>query len=272
MMRVLDLIAFMDPAVLPGKTKVHLATWNGRDHPLDVYLAGKFDDWQQWQSRRNFEREFVISLIALSRPNRWLFAGVHQSHGSRWLEEHSAHYYTLVERPACSELNGRLIVEFRRPGRQSYLNAETWAEQMLLDSILPERIKFAEFPGYKAVDLAKHELDLIVAQGLDSWRTALSNVAGVYLISDTASGRLYVGSATGEGGIWGRWCQYSATGHGGNQELRNLLQESEMERPMAFRFSVLEIADTHTSVEQILQRESHWKRVLLSRDHGWNAN
>ena len=64
-MRVLDLISFIDPAVLPGKSKLHLATWNGRDHPLDVYLAGRFDDWQRWQTRRNFEREFVVSLVAL---------------------------------------------------------------------------------------------------------------------------------------------------------------------------------------------------------------
>lgn len=270
-MRVLDLISSMDPAVLPGKAKLHLATSNGRDHPLDVYLAGKFDDWQRWQSKRNFERELVVSLIALPRPNRWLFAGVHASRGSRWLAEHSAHYYTLEERPGCSELNGRLTIIFRRPGRQSYLNAENWADQMLLDSILPERMKIAEFPGYRAVDLAKHELDLIVAQGLESWRTALSNVAGVYLISDITSGKLYVGSATGEGGIWGRWCQYSATGHGGNVELRELILRDGTDRASAFRFSVLEIADIHTSRTEILQRESHWKRVLLSRSHGLNA-
>jgi len=52
----------------------------------------------------------------------------------------------------------------------------------------------AEFPGFKAVDLAKSELEVIVRQNLESWRIALSSVAGVYLISDTMSGKLYVGS------------------------------------------------------------------------------
>lgn len=268
-MRALDLISLLDPAVLPVGAKLHLATWNGSDDPLHVYLAGKFDDWQRWQGKRNFEREFVISLIALRRTNRWLFAGVHASHGSSWLPDHSAHYYALHERPACSELNGRLVIAFQRPGRQSYLNAENWADQMLVDSILPERMTIAEFPGYRAVDLTKDELDLIVSQGLESWRTALSNVAGVYLISDTASGKLYVGSATGEHGIWGRWCQYSATGDGGNVELRALLSDGR-ERASAFRFSILEIADIHTSRAEILQRESHWKNVLLSRSYGLN--
>jgi hypothetical protein len=36
-------------------------------------------------------------------------------------------------------------------------------------------------------------------------RGALSSVAGVYLISDTLDGRLYVGSASGQGSFWQRW-------------------------------------------------------------------
>jgi hypothetical protein len=52
--------------------------------------------------------------------------------------------------------------------------------------------------------------------------TALASVAGVYLISDTLTGKLYVGSATGEGGIWGRWCQY-VDGHGHNIQLKRLV-------------------------------------------------
>ena len=39
-----------------------------------------------------------------------------------------------------------------------------------------------------------------------------------------------------------------------------------------FRYSILQIADIHNSEADVLARESHWKRVLVSRDHGWNAN
>ncbi len=39
-----------------------------------------------------------------------------------------------------------------------------------------------------------------------------------------------------------------------------------------FQFAVLEIAATHASDEEVLQRESHWKRVLGSREHGYNLN
>lgn len=271
-MRVFDLISLMDPeVVVPGRAKIHLATWNGQNNPLDVYLAGEFDEWQRWQTRRNFERPFVISLIAIRGGNRWLFAGVHTAHGHEWKEAHDLFRYDLRERPTCLELNGRLVARFVRPGRQSYLNAEKWADHMTVSELLPERLKIAEFPGFRAVDLSKPELDLIVRQGLESWRTALSNVAGVYLITDTLSGKLYVGSATGAGGIWQRWTDYALRGHGGNLELRRLVDEQGENRVSAFRFSILETADVHASNEDVLRRESHWKNVLLTREYGLNS-
>lgn len=271
-MRIFDLISLMDREVMAGRSKLHLATWNGQTNPLDVYLAGEFDEWQRWQTRRNFERPFVISLIALRGLNRWLFAGVHTSHGQEWKEAHGCFRYDLREHAACSELNGRLVATFARPGRQSYLNAENWADRILLGEILPERLKIAEFPGFRAVNLSKAELDLIVRQDLESWRTALSNVAGVYLITDTLSGKLYVGSATGGGGIWQRWTDYAVSGHGGNLELVRLARDEGNDRVSAFRFSILETADIHASAEEVLRRESHWKNVLLSREHGLNSN
>ncbi|HEY6230846.1 MAG TPA: GIY-YIG nuclease family protein [Pyrinomonadaceae bacterium] len=270
-MRVADLLLLLDSQITPDKTKVHLATWNGREDPLLVYLSGNFSEWQRWQTRRNFERRFVLSLIALPESDHWLFAGVHVSEGCEQPEGRDCYHYNLQELASCSELNGRLVAHFRRPGRQSYLNADKWTNQLLLSHIRPKRMTIAPFPGFKAVDLAKSELDVIVKQNLESWQTALASVAGVYLISDTVSGRLYVGSATGEGGIWQRWCQY-AVGHGGNVELKALFDEHGLERASAFRFSILEIADTHASADEIRKRESHWKKILLSRAHGLNAN
>jgi len=268
-------MALMDREVTPQETKVHLATWNGTDDPLDVYRAGNFDEWQRWQSRRNFDRRFVVALIALPGAGRWLYVGVYNSEGSEWRDDRAAHYYRLQERQSCSEFNGRLIVRFDRPGRQPYLDLDNWADQISVSEILQERLSIGEFPGFKAVDLAKVELEIIVKHEPESWRTALSSVAGVYLISDTTSGRLYVGSAYGEGGIWQRWCTYMAGGHGhgGNVELKKLFQdEGGPERTNAFRFSILEIADVHATTNDILGRESHWKKVLLTRDHGLNSN
>ena len=269
-MRVFDLLRLMEPAITPDETKVHLATWNGEDNPLDVYLAGDFPEWQRWQTKRNFEKRFVLALVALQSPNKWLFAGAYTAAGCE--VKQSNYYYELSEIASCAEMNGRLIAHFERPGRQSYLKGDRWADQILLSEILPERLRIAEFPGYRAIDLSKDELDIITGQGIESWKAALSSVAGVYLISDTKTGKLYVGSASGEGGIWQRWLAYSATGHGGNVELKQLLKLDGPNRSSHFRFSVLEIADLHESREGVLRRESHWKSVLLSREHGLNSN
>jgi flavodoxin len=271
-MRIFDFLLLLNPEITPQESKVHLATWNGQDNPIDVYFAGQFDEWQRWQARKNFARRFVVSLISLPGANRWLFAGVYVSQGVQWHEEHKCYYYELVEDSKCSEMNGRMVAAFLRSGRQSYLNAEKCSDKITLSEIFAERLSIGEFPGFKAIALTKAELDLIVRQALESWRTALSNAAGVYLISDTKSGQLYVGSAYGEGGIWQRWAAYAVDGHGGNIELRKLLTTEGQERANYFRYSVLEIADVHTSKEDILRRESHWKKVLLSRSHGLNAN
>lgn len=273
-MQVFDLIKLLYKEFEPSKTKIHLATWNGKESPLDVYLAGEFDEWQKRQTRRNFERDFVISLVGLPTPNKWLFTGLFKSSGASWNEEKKRYYYSLEQIQSCNELNGRLVADFSRPGRQSYLLSENWGAQILLDEILPERLRIKAFPGYKAIDLSKQEIDIIVKQCIESWYTALSNVSGVYLISDTKSGKLYVGKASGEGGIWQRWINYSENGYGGNIELKKLLESEGPDRASFFRFSVLEIADIHDSNEAILLRESHWKSVLLSSviHGGLNAN
>jgi len=138
--------------------------------------------------------------------------------------------------------------------------------------VRPAKLQIAAFPGYSWATLTKQQLDIVVDQQVMSWKTALSNVDGVYVIADRSTGKLYVGSATGQEGIWSRWCTYSATGHGGNRELKELLREEGGDHAKNFQFSILEIADSHASSEDTLARESHWKQVLLTRAHGLNAN
>lgn len=272
-MRLFDFLAVLSPEVSPQRAKIHLATSNEVENPLDRYIAGEFNSWQRRQSRKNFERELVVSLISYGGTNRWLFAGVHHVRGHETLDAEDRYpvRYLLQEDQACQQMNGRVVARFSRPGRQAYLNAESWADQIHLEEVLSKAVSIAEFPGFRFVHLSKEELDRIVRQGAESWKAALSSVAGIYLISHPPSGKLYVGSAHGEGGIWQRWCHYSTSGHGENVELKKLL-EAESALAAQLRFSILEIADLHTSREEVLARESHWKRVLLTRLHGLNAN
>ncbi len=98
-----------------------------------------------------------------------------------------------------------------------------------------------------------------------SWVSALSSVNGIYLIKDKKVGKLYVGSAYGEDGIFGRWSAYSQNGHGGNKELKDL-------DPTNFEFSILEITPPTSSVDEVIQRENRWKIKLGTREFGLNSN
>ena len=110
-----------------------------------------------------------------------------------------------------------------------------------------------------------------MTQEIATWHGALANIKGVYLVTDTVTGKLYVGKASGEAGIWQRWCDYAKNGHGGNKELIAVLNENGSDYMRNFQYSILEIADSHASEEDILDRESHWMNVLKSREYGMNS-
>lgn len=100
------------------------------------------------------------------------------------------------------------------------------------------------------------------------------NVNCVYLITDTSNGKLYVGSTYGKDGIWQRWSTYVTTnGTGGNKELIQLIKDDPDYAIKYFQFSILEVfLNQDSNNEQILEREKYWKKVLDSKNHGYNDN
>ncbi|MCG9727529.1 GIY-YIG nuclease family protein [Vibrio brasiliensis] len=271
-MKLFEIISLVFPEINEANCKIHLAVWNGENNPLDVFLAGEFEEWQRWQSKRNFERTFIVSLIQLPGNGRWLFAGCYRSLSCQYLEQEQYNYYSTEELTETQSLSGRLIVQFKRSGRQSYLLAENWAENILVSELLRKKLAVKEFSGYQHSLIRKEQLDIIVSQQVESWKSALASVSGVYLITDRLTGKLYVGSATGENGIWQRWTDYSVSGHGGNAELIELLKVKGYEYSSNFQYSVLEIADNHADKNDVFAREKYWKEVLCSKEHGYNAN
>ena len=69
--------------------------------------------------------------------------------------------------------------------------------------ILPEIFDDDIFPGYDKVNISWNELTRVIEK--QTWKTALENQKGVYLITDVKSGKRYVGSAYGQDMILGRW-------------------------------------------------------------------
>lgn len=275
-MNAFHLLQILLPDLTPKNSKLHFAITNGKENPLDVYYQGDFQEWQRQQLKRNFDRKYVVSFIAMPTPNLWLFAGVHLSDIPTQRED--CIYYPLVEIQETKELDGRLIISFDKKNvdnkfvRQSYLLTENWVEKLNVAEVLAQALDFAKFPSFKSVHISFSQLKTIVKKSLSDWQSALSSVAGVYLIADKSSGKLYIGSATGEGGIWQRWAEYATNLHGNNRQLIELKRQFGDVPFENFYFSILEIADTHSSENEILVRESHWKNVLLTRQFGYNDN
>ena len=146
-------------------------------------------------------------------------------------------------------------------------NWDIFINELEIDEILPETFNDDNFPGYENVDLSWEDLKRIVNK--KDWKTALENQKGVYLITDTKTGKFYVGSAYWNDMILGRWKVYIKNGNWGNEWLKELNFDYIKKN---FRYSILDIYKSTTDDNIIIERESRWKELLLTRKFGYNKN
>jgi hypothetical protein len=100
----------------------------------------------------------------------------------------------------------------------------------------------------------------------------LSATKGIYLISDTKTGKLYVGSAYGEEGIWGRWTRYVSTnGHGDNKTLKELIASDPI-HGNNFQFSILMLLPRTITADEAIKKEQLFKNKLGTNSFGLNNN
>jgi len=149
---------------------------------------------------------------------------------------------------------------------------ENYIDGLELLEILRDKYTVEPFPGFDKIKIKFELLKSIVAQQEMSWKSALSNVKGIYLITDLSNGKLYVGSAYGESAFWNRWQYYIANGHGGNKILKQLISSKGFEYTNNFQFSLLETRSMNAEDDEIINREAFWKDVLHTREFGYNKN
>ncbi len=251
------------------KYKAHFAIGTSDNDPLHAFFRDEFKEWQEWQSKQNFEREYIISFIYYN-PNEWLFAGIYRSISCEQKTDHFEYDTKLLN--VRKDLIGRLVIKFEKSFRASYLLLENHYNKFFLSEILKERIAVKSFPGFENVKIDFEYLKSIISKDEITWKTALQHVKGIYLISDKTNGKLYVGAAYGDFAFWSRWTQYCANGHGSNATLKNLISDNGIEYAKNFQFSILEIRAATTSDEEIIARENYWKEILMTREFGYNIN
>jgi len=249
--------------------KVHLATGLKDNDPLIAFLQDNFKEWQEVQTKKNFERDYIVSLISYD-TNEWLFAGIYKSIDSELVNDRYEYETELLD--IHSDLIGRLIIRYEKKFRQSYPYLENIIDDLDVSQILKEKYSIIDFPGYENTIIDFNYLQTIIKKNDSSWHTALQNVKGVYLITDKSNGKQYVGSAYGEYSFWTRWAQYADTGHGGNIDLKSIIKENGKNYAQNFQFSIIEIRSKITDDNEIIEREQHWKNVLMTREFGYNKN
>lgn len=263
MMNIKDLIPFL--AKNKEKIKIHCATGSEDVYaPKKSFLNGKFKEWQAEQNKKNFERQYIISLIYWTK-DEWLFAGVYESISVK-KSDNGRYIYETKLLDIGDEFIGRAFFKFKKKFRASYLYLEKYIDDINLIEIKRDAAK-QTFPGYDQVNVCWKDLADCIES--DSWKTALENQKGVYLITDKSNGKNYVGSAYGQDMILGRWRNYVQNGHGGNKDLKVLTFDYIKEN---FRYSILEIFKSTTDDDTIIRRESWWKDILMSREYGYNKN
>lgn len=60
--------------------------------------------------------------------------------------------------------------------------------------------------------------------------------------------------------------------HGGNADLKAIIDKEGFEYTKNFLFSILETRSMNAEDDEIIKRESYWKDILLTRGFGYNKN
>ena len=270
MIRLTDIWEF----AAPSQYKLHFARFNRKDQPLAVFARDR-EKWKGWQEYRPksdaFNRQYIFSVMDFyHEPDIWLFGGIWE------VTKRLPTRYEVALTNQGRGFIGRLKLRSSYRAQATRVNFENYLNEFEVSEILREAYSGIDFPGHDSIDIGFAELESLMHTNPADWRGALQNAKGVYVITDTKTGRLYVGAAYGEGGIWARWRAYSATGHGGNSALKALLKkqpDSFAYCRQHFRFALLESHTARIADDTIITRETHWKQVLQSRGKlGLNVN
>ncbi len=231
---------------------------------LKKLMAGHY-----WNYRRNKsyqEGQVTIGFIKISaREDRWLL--FHVGRVTKDLNKLEAVGYEYEPLPEYDKYIGRLVIKYKNKGQMMIRQAQSVIDECEVHEILPDIFDDDLFPGYEHVHLSWLSLARLIQK--DTWKTALQNQKGIYLITDAATGKMYVGSAYGEQMLLSRWQDYVRTRHGNNVALKKLCPHYIEQN---FYYSILDIFKSTVADEVILARESWWKKVLLTRSFGYNGN
>src|SRR3989344_2584191 len=229
----------------------------------EALMGGLF--WNYKVKRSYHEGDIVVGLAKIEK-NHWLLFNVSKVTKDLNVLNGVGYEYETLEKDYDKYL-GRVVVRYHNKSQNLIRRAESIMQDLVVEKVLPDVFDDDIFPGYENVCLSWNELNRNINK--ESWKTALQNQKGIYLITDKKNGKQYVGSAYGETMLLGRWQNYIKNGHGGNMDFKKLGFEYIKNN---FQYSILDIYKSKVDDAVIINREAWWKNTLLSREFGYNNN
>jgi hypothetical protein len=154
------------------------------------------------------------------------------------------------------DLEGKLFIDWG-PGKRSWIQHPHRQDKPIIE--LRAEFKEDGFPGYLDFIQPLSKIDMLPK----GWIDALKASKGIYLPTCPKTKEQYVGTATGEDGFWRRWQDYSQSGHGGNVGLKSRDSSD-------YQVSILEVAGTAMTTDDILRAEYRWQAKMQSKAMGLN--
>ena len=227
--------------------------------------------WGWYGEQRNFSPgQWAFSFLRIDE-DEWLLISAGEIIGTP--KNDWASYKVLDQ---YKPFFGRLVIRCKKGNTFSryVFNLGRYINKAAVKELLPCIYSGEIFEGYDKVHLPYYRLaDIFSGKILPTYYEALKKVIGVYCLTDTFTGKLYIGSATGENGVAQRWGNYLASKHGGNKKLIALYNKEGKEYfETNFTFTILEYFGQSYDPIRVIEREQYWKHCLDTIKNGYNDN
>lgn len=271
-----DILNLDETEIERAKIKFNIS--NGHEDPLDLYKEDPDVvnvQWFLWHDKMRYFNKNQIAVCFLRISNDvWLLTTIKRITKLLDVPDSGGIGYEAVEIEKYKKYFGRLIVKYHNTVKSMGRKYKSVMNKLEVLEILNDYYTGDDFPGYENVRLSYSQLNNIITKQMPGWIEALRNQKAVYLITDTYTGKLYVGSATSQHGmLLQRWSDYIANGHGGNKGLKGVVNSKGFDYVKKyFQYSILENYNAKMDDNYILKREKWWKDTLKSREFGMNEN
>jgi hypothetical protein len=256
------LLRHQDQRAARGRTPYEL--WRDDTPAFNLYQSHQGTD-----GRSKFRRAQYWAVFVGTPSGETLFVGLHDAtyRGLLDLDTPMPHrdcidkagtcdVYDLSLHDLLSDLIGKLYIDWG-PGTRAWVQRADRQNKPITE--LRTAFKEPEFPGFLNFSEPLSAIDRLPP----SWAATLRSSKGVYILTCPKTKEQYVGSATGQDGFWQRWQDYAHNRHGGNTALKS-------REPTDYRVSILQVAGTDATTDDIVALEERWKKKLQSKEMGLN--